>query len=133
MIRIAYKCAGLSSLLLAVALITAPGPAMSETIYRWVDSEGIKHYGDRPVPHADSVRVRDGKPVPSSKKENSEDEEMTQLREEQCQLAKARYGEYSESNRMIEKDAFGKERELSPEERLAAIAKAKNDVETYCD
>ncbi len=118
------------ALISAIALLSAP-LAQARDIYRWVDEEGVAHYGDRPTPGSEPVPVRNGKPVAPSGKD-AESEEMAKLRENQCQLAKTRYAEYNASARMVEKDDFGKERELSAEERLQAIAKAKSDVEAYC-
>lgn len=105
---------------------------VSAEIYRWVDENGITHYGDRPATNADTVRVKKGKVVGPSPEERAEMAELAALREEQCEMAKARYAEYSSSDRLMEQDATGKKRELSHEERLAAIAKAKSDKEAYC-
>ena len=124
-----YKIA---TTLIVLTSIGASLPAVAE-IYRWVDEDGVTHYGDRPAANAEHVRIRDGKPVSPTKEEKAETVELAALREEQCEMAQSRYKEYSSSDRLIEQDDFGKKRELSPDERLAAIAKAKSDVDAYCN
>lgn len=118
--------------ILSTGVVMAAGSAHAE-IYHWVDEKGISHYGDRPDAGAEKFRVRHGKPVKPIREDLSEDEEMQKLKADQCQLAKARHAQYSKSSRIVEKDDFGKERELSSEERLETIARAKNDVESYCE
>lgn len=116
------------SILLALALSTQA----SAEIYRWVDDNGVTHYGDRPSAGAETVRIRHGKAVGPSDEEKAETAELAALREDQCKMAQERFEEYNSSARLVEKDDFGKERELSSEEKLAAIAKAQSDVSAYC-
>lgn len=50
------------SLIFALAVALAPGLAVSESVYKWTDENGVTHFGDRqPVgAHAESVNVRTG-------------------------------------------------------------------------
>lgn len=123
----------LTLVLFAAGLVFGQQAIAGKSIYRWVDENGVAHYGDQPNASAERMRVRDGKAVGPSDEEKQETEEMATLRKEQCAMATSRYEEYNGSVRLIEKDDFGKERELSPEERLSAIAKARKDVEAYCE
>ena len=116
------------SILLALAI----GAQANAEIYRWVDEKGVTHYGDRPSADAEPVRIRHGKAVGPTDEEKAETAELAALREDQCEMAKERFEEYNSSARLVEKDDFGKERELSSEEKLAAIAKAQSDVKAYC-
>lgn len=116
-----------------VALVLLGGSVTAQAeIYRWVDEKGVAHYGDQPASDAERVRIRRGKAVGPNEEEKAETAELSALREEQCEMAQSRFKEYNNSSRLIEKDDFGKERELSAEERLAAIAKAQGDVQAYC-
>jgi hypothetical protein len=53
--------AGLSALLLVAAVAGAAAPSTSSpttTLYRWVDSDGIVHYSDRPQPGAQVIHIQ---------------------------------------------------------------------------
>ena len=52
-----------SALLLALAL--AAGPAGAEEVYRWVDKDGVVHYGDSPPPEYAEQMFEDRFPAPS--------------------------------------------------------------------
>ncbi len=123
------------SILLAAAMALLFSTfAISGNIYRWVDDKGVAHYGDRPDVGAEVVRVRNGKPVPppnTQGKEQTEDE-LAEIRSNQCEKARKRYSQFESSDRIVETDAFGKKRELSAEERLTSIARAKGDIASYC-
>lgn len=45
---------GAGALCCGPALADAPGSA---TVYRWVDSQGVVHYSDRPQPSAERLRI----------------------------------------------------------------------------
>ncbi len=45
-----------------VALVSAlwiADPAVAAEVYKWVDEKGKVHYGDRPLPGAQSMRLKD--------------------------------------------------------------------------
>ncbi len=120
------------------AIIGFSGLLQAENIYRWVDANGVVTYGDRPEVGSEPVQVRNGKAVPpkdapQKTASKNPDESMDEIRENQCKLARKRYSEFSNSAQIVETDEFGKKRELDAEERLTSIAKAKGDVESYCD
>ncbi len=50
------------SLLLAVVIAIAPGSAISESVYKWTDEDGITHFGDRQPAgtRAETVNIRTG-------------------------------------------------------------------------
>jgi len=47
-------------LLLALAALVAAGSCLAQTMYRWVDAQGVVHYSDQPQPGAQAI------PVPSA-------------------------------------------------------------------
>ena len=47
-------------LMLALAALVAAGSCLAQTMYRWVDAQGVVHYSDQPQPGAQAI------PVPSA-------------------------------------------------------------------
>lgn len=121
--------------IVAMTVLFGCHSAQAGNIFRWVGEDGVVHYGDAPAIGSEPVAVRNGKPVPPPRGEDDESEEETlaEIRENQCEKARQRYAQYNDSSKIVETDAFGKKRELSAEERLTTIARAKGDVETYCN
>src|SRR5688572_29905413 len=60
---------------LLVLLLLASAASASESVWRWVDSDGVTHYSDRPVPGATKIELRSSNqintagPTPSSASE----------------------------------------------------------------
>lgn len=135
------KITGQLASMLVTAILVSPLVVEAE-IYRWVDEKGVTHYGDQPKIGAEAVAVRNGKPksapqaaqqqAPAVEDEAAREEKLAAVRKDQCDKAQRRYRQFSSSSRIVETDEFGKKKELSPEERLTTIAKAKGDVEAYC-
>lgn len=136
---------GLAGALLLAGFATA---AAAE-IYRWVDENGQAHYGDRPPKGAEAERILPGSrsfdaastrtsaPQPAGGDDTAEApadeaERTARIRREQCQKARERLENYREASRIRVQEEDGV-RELSPDERVQAIARAEADVAQLCD
>ncbi len=51
--------------LLLLALLAVPALA-GQTVWKWVDSDGVTHYADRPVPGATRMELSTGSPQPNA-------------------------------------------------------------------
>lgn len=52
--------------LLLLALLSGPVFAAGQTVWKWVDANGVTHYTDRPVPGATRMELATGSPVAAS-------------------------------------------------------------------
>ena len=128
------------SLTLTLWLAGLPGLAMSASVYKWTDENGVTHFGDRqPVgSKAEQVNVRSGtssaasdnRPTPQEQLENVEErqaaaeeqrketaaeEARRKQREANCATARSNL-EIIASNARIRVEEDGEQRYLSPEE-----------------
>lgn len=105
--------------LLAALLLAAlvPGVAADGRIYRWVDAQGRVHYGDQPARGASEVRVPrvDASGSPAD-----------------CDRTRAELDNYRQAKDIVERDALGKERRYTPEERQQLIAITEGKLAAAC-
>jgi hypothetical protein len=133
---------------IGAALLLVSVAAAAET-YRWVDADGNAHYGDRPVQGAREVDIRvPGKaPEPAStpvadtggdsgapgSAEPPATDEATQVRSQLCEQAKERLARYEKADGIYEEGTDGQRRELTLEERVDTILKARQSVKDLCE
>lgn len=117
--------------------------AASAEMYRWVDSAGKVHYSDRPTQGSTEVKVRvpGDSPVPAVAGDGSApadaveplpEDDATQVRGQLCVQAKQRLASYEQADGLYVDEAGGR-RDLSMEERVDAIVKAKRAVKDLCE
>ena len=151
------KCRYATAALLALAL-TVPAAALASDIYKWVDEDGVVHFGDRPAGDADvellqvaseptnpaEVRARvearrsaSAEPAadPTGAQDLTEEEIEAQEREraEKCTLFKERLQKFLTSRRLYREDENGERVYLDEEETLAARAEVQEKVLEYCN
>jgi hypothetical protein len=124
--------------------------AAAAEMYRWVDSAGEVHYSDRPTQGSREVNVTvpgDAPPAPRpAAEEGSEQAEAgkpadaeapaddnAQVRSQLCEQAKQRLASYQEADGLYEEDTAGGKRQLSVDERVETIVKAKRSVKELCE
>lgn len=126
-------------------------------IYRWVDSAGQVHYGERPPQAANSeeVQVKPGPPpdpaaaerrakqqkymrafeeehqVQASDRQKSKKKEAQ--RQRNCAQARDRLRSYQRSNRVYRVDAQGNRVILPDSSREKAIKQAREAIQRWCD
>lgn len=111
--------------------------AAGDPIYRWKGTDGKTHYGDAPPLGAQDVRnfeQRIGKPAAaaSSQSESLTDEEVA-ARDAACATKRSQLKTYQNATQLIERDALGRDREYTPEERKQLVAKLEAEVQTQCE
>ncbi|RBW48221.1 DUF4124 domain-containing protein [Marinobacter sp. F3R11] len=137
------------TLTLTLLMAIAPGIAMSASVFKWTDENGVTHFGDRqPVGAAsETVNVRSGTSSSAASKRPSAQEQLGELQEKQqkeadrekdsaveaarrkqreanCETARTNL-EVIENNARIRIEENGEMRYLSPEE----IAKQREKLE----
>lgn len=127
---------------LGAALLLVSAAAAAET-YRWVDAEGNVHYGDRPAQGSQEVTIRvpgvAPEPPPATDGVASEPPATTtepdadaQVRSQLCTQARERLASYENSDGIFEESPDGKRRELTLDERVDTILKARQSVKDSC-
>ncbi|WP_100641395.1 DUF4124 domain-containing protein [Marinobacter salexigens] len=128
------------TLMLSLLIALAPSMAMSASVYKWTDENGVTHFGDRqPVgTNSESINVRSGTSSGAGNSRPSPQQRLGELQEQQQQKA-ARENETAveaarrkqreancetarsnlkviESNARIRVEENGEQRYLTPEE-----------------
>jgi hypothetical protein len=139
--------------------VSLSGAVVEAGVYRWVDENGKVHYGDRPGAAEDAaeIQIKQNKTTTSSAPDAAERAETRQRlleqyeterlqkreaaakkkaeakkREKNCAIAKNRLRIYK-SSALYEDGPDGERRYLSDAEYEKALAKARADVERWCD
>lgn len=138
-----------TTLMLTLLMAVAPGMAMSASVYKWTDANGITHFGDRqPVgASSETVNVRSGTSTGNGNKRPTAQQRLGELQEQQqedaekqketavqtarrkqreanCETARENL-EVIESNARIRIKENGEMRYLTPDE----IAEQRNKLE----
>ncbi len=146
--------------LLLSCLLVLPAGAQ-ETVYKWVDADGIPHYSDQPPPSIDaealpiryrrtdraavqaSVREQADLRVAASQREADEateeesgEQAREQVRSERqaiCEQARARVASYENARRLYKPGPDGERIYLTDEELDQERAAALGAVREWCD
>ena len=153
--------------LLRPSLITLLGAAFiclssaqANTFYKWVDAEGVTHYGTKPPEEQDATKIQTsgqaasdaarGEAVSETLKKNTEaqtkarqqkieadgkaktNSELAEELKKNCEQAKKNAATLSTSPRVREKDAEGNFRYLAPEEQQKRINETQEYISSNC-
>lgn len=146
------KCRRATAALLALAL-TVPAAVLASDIYKWVDDNGVVHFGDRPaedtafeIVHISSeptnpadvqarvsARAAAKETVPGAEALTEEQIEAREReRAEKCTMYKERLQKFLTSRRLYREDENGERVYLDEKETLAARAEVQEQVLEYC-
>jgi hypothetical protein len=123
-----------SCTLLVMSIASA---AVGDRVYRWKGADGKTYYGDTPPADAQEVRNFDSKY--SGPSNPSDTAAPTQLTEEQiaardagCANKRSQLKSYRNATRLVERDALGREREYTVEERQQLVTKIESEIQSQC-
>lgn len=114
-------------------------------VYKWVDEDGVVHYGERPpeAEQVEQVRVQPKASARDSMETAAEGEGATGegrseelerlLREEQCEKWTQALAEYRSADFLTKPTEGGGSRRLTVEESAQTIAEAERMVAENCD
>lgn len=122
------------SALTAFCLLLLAANASAAKIYRWTDSEGRSHFGNQPAPGARNVQAFDQRQgtVLEGGPYATETEEQRTSRLAACADKRKQLSIYQGAAEVIEKDALGRERKYSAEEKKLLITRTEADIEQIC-
>lgn len=131
----------LSPLLVTVLFVTTFAASAAD-VYRWVDDKGGTHYGDNASragshrPTLKSFKTNEpgttDNPSPAGPAPASDSGLSNQIRSEQCEKAKKRLEDYNNADQLLITDEQGKQREITPDEKVEAIVRAKRETQNFC-
>lgn len=133
-------------------------PAHAAEIYKWIDEDGVTHYGQEPPPSADAKRVGvDSPPDEEVERERQEMEdtgeeleanrearreaereerrsaEEREQRERRCADLRESLKKLTENRRLLVPDGEGDVRRLPEEERQERVAERRRQIEENCE
>ena len=134
-------------------LLTLGTPVMAETIYRWVDAQGVTHFSAQPPQgrQAESLRMAvQPPPLPPATREQAtgsagerEQREIERKVKREIAGQEAQHRHYCttlrtqlaqlQNNPRVRVEEDGKPRRLGEKERQARIAETRKKIATDCD
>lgn len=103
--------------------------AHAEKMYRWVDAQGKVHFSDRPQGNARVIDVRPGSGPGAA---DSKSALASRIDAAECRRRQDQLAGYRQSERIVEKNALGVEREYTPEERNRLLRLTEQAVAESC-
>ena len=132
----------LKSKFIAALMCAATFGVSAGQVYKWVDPNGRVHFSDTPRPGWTAVDLKSAPSLSAdaagaeSTEEGAEGEGSSaardRLRADECKRRKEQLDSYLTANRIVERDALGKEKEFSQEERLQLIEQTQKQVAELC-
>ncbi|MDM4772691.1 DUF4124 domain-containing protein [Solimonas sp. SE-A11] len=116
---------------MALGLALAVAPAMAAEVYKWVDPNGRVHYGDQPQPGWKRVGVN-APPASSPGSAPAPAAVPGEVDKAACDKKKQELESYQKAARVVERDALGREKEYSAEDRQKLIALAQKETDDVC-
>lgn len=116
--------------LIAAAVIALLCTAVQAVeVYKWVDQDGVVHYGDRPRPGAESLELREPPPSDTALAEAAKAQEA---RAAECQRLTGQLDSYRKATGLKETDNLGRTREFSEAERQQFLANFEKKTTDAC-
>lgn len=113
-------------ILLVLLLSTA---ASANPVYKWTDKNGRVHFGDKPVANSEMIKGK-----PGTEPAVQTDESQAKAKQaEACQRERDQLNVYQNAARLVEKDALGREREYSAEDKQKLIQMSEQKVKEVCN
>ena len=116
--------------------LTALGAQAAERVYKWVDAQGVVHYGQQPPPEtrSEAIKVQKGYSTadPDAAAELTEEQKKAAADAETCRVASDNYKTLSSTGEVKRVDEYGETHTMSQEDKDAEKARAKSAMERFC-
>jgi Domain of unknown function (DUF4124) len=132
-----HKTGSLHAAALAALIgLTATQGFAAERVYKWVDAQGVVHYGQQPPAEtrAEAITVQKGfsAPDPQATAEPTAEQKQQAADAETCHVATENFKMLSGDGPVKRKDEYGSEHLLSPEEKSAEKERAHAAMDKFC-
>ena len=125
-----------SAALAALLGLAALGAQATERVYKWVDAEGVVHYGQQPPAEAraEAIKVQKGYSTsdPDAAVELTEEQKKAAADAETCRVATENYKTLSSTGEVKRVDEYGETHTMSQEDKESEAARAKSAMERFC-
>lgn len=106
-------------------------------VYTWVDNKGVKHYSDKPFKAAKKVSFSVATPQKQVKETVIQEPELFDINDEarlsaECASAKKNVANLLKGGKILQKNAEGKDVELSLDQVNAKLSESQEYIKRYC-
>jgi len=116
--------------------LAASGAGAAERVYKWVDAEGVVHFGQQPPAEAkaEAIKVQQGYSTKDTEApaELTAEEKQAAADAETCRTATENHKTLSGAGEVTRVDEYGEKHTMSQEEKDAEAARAKAAMERFC-
>lgn len=116
--------------------LAALGAQAAERVYKWVDAEGVVHYGQQPpaAAKAEAIKVQKGYSTsdPDAAVDLTDEQKKAATDAETCRTATENHKTLSGDGEVTRVDEYGEKHTMSVEEKNAEAARAKAAMERFC-
>ena len=124
-----------AALALLVGLAVS-GAGAAERVYKWVDAEGVVHFGQQPPAEAkaEAIKVQEGYSTsnPEAAVDLTDEQKKAAADAETCRTATENHKTLSGAGEVTRVDEYGEKHTMSQEEKDAEAARAKAAMERFC-
>lgn len=119
-------------------LVMGVASAAGDRIYRWKGADGKTYFGDTPPSSAQDVRNVENRfaapanPGAATPARTELTEEQVAALETECANKRTQLKTYRNASRLVERDALGRERVYTLEERQQLVAKVESELQAQC-
>lgn len=118
----------------------APGGSIqaAENAYKWVDENGVVHFGQQPPPgvRSEAISVQRGYSRPAEEQgqegEPTEEQKEAARAAEICALAKQNLAAVSSDAEITRRNEYGEEQPLTAAEKASEKQRAEAAIERFC-
>jgi len=116
--------------------LTALGAQAAERVFKWVDAQGVVHYGQQPPAEtkSEAIKVQKGYSTsdPDAAAEPTEEQKKADADAETCRVATDNFKTLSSTGEVKRVDEYGETHTMSQEDKDAEKARAKAAMERFC-
>lgn len=116
--------------------LAASGTHAVERVYKWVDADGVVHYGQQPPAEAkaEAIKVQKGFSVadPDAEVPLTDEQKKQAADAETCRVATENFKMLSGDSDVKRTDEYGEAHILSAEEKESERTRAQAAMERYC-
>ena len=125
-----------SAALAALLGLAALGAQAAERVYKWVDAQGVVHFGQQPpaAAKAEAIKVQKGYSTsdPDAAVDLTDEQKKAAADAETGRTATENHKTLSGAGEVTRVDEYGEKHSMSQEEKNAEAARAKAAMERFC-
>ena len=118
-------------------MMSANSDLHAAEVYSWVDNNGTKHYSDKPFKYAKKLSFSVATPKKEIEETAAEEPELFDIKDEarlnaECTKAQTNIANLLKGGKLMQKNAEGKDVELTIEQMNTRLSESQAYVRRYC-